>query len=60
MCDKNCKVCEHKGYCDRVTPECTGECGKCPDRECENNPNYDVCKECNTKLINITGGQENG
>lgn len=40
---KTCMNCKHYEYCDRAN-HCNGDCGRCDDTTCENNPNYKVNK----------------
>ena len=40
---KTCMNCKHYEYCDRAN-RCNGDCGRCDDTTCENNPNYEVNK----------------
>lgn len=36
---KYCMACPHYDYCDRAN-RCDGNCHKCDDETCENNPLY--------------------
>ena len=38
---KYCMACRHYEYCDRAN-RCNGDCCKCDDNGCENNPEYEV------------------
>lgn len=38
---KYCMACRHYEYCDRAN-RCNGDCCKCDDDGCENNPEYEV------------------
>lgn len=40
---KYCMTCRHYTYCDRAT-RCDGNCQHCDDKDCENNPDYEVKK----------------
>ena len=38
---KYCMACRHYEYCDRAN-RCNGDCERCNDNVCENNPEYEV------------------
>lgn len=40
---KHCMACRHYAYCERAN-RCNGDCQHCDDKDCENNPEYEVRK----------------
>jgi len=38
---KYCMACRHYECCDRAN-RCNGDCERCDDNVCENNPEYEV------------------